>query len=449
MTFNPFNKGIHETLDESDLQLLISNTVTEGYYVEYKIDFPSNIKIARSVASFANSYGGWYIVGVETDAHNVATRIAGIDLHTSPDPTDKIREVVKSRIDPIPLFHTQIVPLSTGRVVPVVFIPDHQATPFITSDGRIYRRQADSSTPVFETDRYAIDQLVRSGKTVAEEFGAFCKDDRVFSEAESDNPWIEVYISPHPPNLIEKFSVPSAATLEDLLDRSREQVHLMIPGEDDSSEVQAYASGNVEFHAGHINYDSVTIVRLPTENQWDNSHTVELFRNGSAKIFIPISCRRPLPHEVPEMTLSLRTRENLMSYVDGFSGLLKLMDFGELAIVIGILTNYYTEWLGRENPIVSLQTIVRASNTWRCAAYHDSDPWNDHVENYGLPVLRKQDYQSPPNLSEPSEVSLTNSWTLWLKLLVLTGFALGLPSDLSIRILFQQMHAEGRREGDT
>ena len=67
MPFNPFTKEIHEPLAIDDLSELITRKVAEGLYVEYKSTFQSNEKTARSIASFANSYGGWYIVGIEAE----------------------------------------------------------------------------------------------------------------------------------------------------------------------------------------------------------------------------------------------------------------------------------------------------------------------------------------------------------------------------------------------
>ena len=62
--YNPFNKIISEIKYE-DLEKLIKNNISEGWFIEYKSSFPKNKKIADSIASFANSEGGWYIVGIE------------------------------------------------------------------------------------------------------------------------------------------------------------------------------------------------------------------------------------------------------------------------------------------------------------------------------------------------------------------------------------------------
>ena len=58
MPFNPFKKSIREPLTPEDLEMLIIDSVSEGYFVEYKGFLPVSKKIAKSIASFANTYGG-------------------------------------------------------------------------------------------------------------------------------------------------------------------------------------------------------------------------------------------------------------------------------------------------------------------------------------------------------------------------------------------------------
>src|SRR6266581_7747514 len=124
---------------------------------------PASTKIAKSIASFANTYGGWYIVGVITDAHNVAQSIPGFSLDECHDPIASLRDSIRLGIDPIPVFFPQVVTLAPKRAVLVVYVPGEQDTPFITRDGRIYRRVSDSSNPVPENQRLAVDHMVEQG----------------------------------------------------------------------------------------------------------------------------------------------------------------------------------------------------------------------------------------------------------------------------------------------
>ena len=160
MPYNPFDKPLGETLDANDLRVLVTRQVSEGYYVEYKREMPSTIKIGRSLASFANTYGGWFIVGIETNQFHIATIISGFNPTSCNDPISVVRDLVKHHIDPVPIFFPQIITLGTGNIVLAVYIPENQETPFITRDGRVYRRTYDSSDPVPETSRYTLDLLI-------------------------------------------------------------------------------------------------------------------------------------------------------------------------------------------------------------------------------------------------------------------------------------------------
>ncbi|GHU52304.1 hypothetical protein FACS1894200_12850 [Spirochaetia bacterium] len=74
--FNPFGKNLKD-IQENDLQNL--HTVSEGWYIEYKSILPDSKKIAKSIASFANSYGGLYLIGVVADKQtNCAVEFPGV-----------------------------------------------------------------------------------------------------------------------------------------------------------------------------------------------------------------------------------------------------------------------------------------------------------------------------------------------------------------------------------
>jgi predicted HTH transcriptional regulator len=79
VTFNPFDKLFKDVV-AADLQKLL--TVTEGLFVEYKGFEPTPLKVAKSVASFANSHGGVLFLGVQADGKtNLALSFPGIDPH--------------------------------------------------------------------------------------------------------------------------------------------------------------------------------------------------------------------------------------------------------------------------------------------------------------------------------------------------------------------------------
>jgi predicted HTH transcriptional regulator len=223
MKFNPFDKNPTEPLSESDLQGLIENKVAEGYFVEYKSDFPKKEKISHSIASLANTYGGWYFIGVAADKeNNTATSLTGFSLQEHHDPIAEIRNIARDYISPTPIFFTHVVKLgSADRVVLAIYIPDDQETPFICKDGRLYRRVSDSSDPIMENDRHSLDKLVYKGKNPSKKFQEFCQDERTFCQEEENLSWLQIFISPHPNGLIEKTNIYSKSTIKDLINQSK------------------------------------------------------------------------------------------------------------------------------------------------------------------------------------------------------------------------------------
>ncbi|CCO08484.1 helix-turn-helix domain-containing protein [Desulforamulus hydrothermalis] len=154
---NPFGKPL-EQLEEADLDKLIEEDIPEGLYVEYKEDFPRHL--AKIVASFANTFGGWLIIGADArNPRNVPTSFPGIEIFN--DPKDRFRNICQGNITPVPLFASKLIlkKEDNKRGILVIKIPESTYPPHITNDGRIYRRNMEGSDPVPETDRHILDRL--------------------------------------------------------------------------------------------------------------------------------------------------------------------------------------------------------------------------------------------------------------------------------------------------
>jgi Putative DNA-binding domain len=304
MPFSPFKKSIREPLTSEDLKMLIADSISEGYFVEYKGILPASNKIAKSIASFANTYGGWYVVGVTTDGHNVAQRITGFSLDDCHDPIASLRDSIRSGIDPIPVFFPQVVTLAPKRAVLVVYVPGEQDTPFITKDGCIYRRVSDRSDPVGEVQRSAVDRLVEQGRDRLRAFQQFCQDPRTFSQREAPTPWVNIFVSPYPLGMIDKVEVTSQDDLEHLLRRSREAIPLVTTDEKETPPL-----GNIPFQQGRAMANSVFLKQInPNAHQiTQNSLSVEFFVDGRARFFIPLHIIRAIDGET--VSSEVRSRQ--------------------------------------------------------------------------------------------------------------------------------------------
>ena len=203
---NPFGKPL-EQLEEADLDKLIDEEISEGLYVEYKEDFPTHL--AKIVASFANTFGGWIVIGADArNPRNVPTSFPGIDV--SHDPKDRFRNICQGNITPVPLFSSKLILKSdnTSRGILVVRIPESTYPPHLTKDGRIYRRNMEGSDPLAETDRHILDRLFEKTKLNKTEVKAFIT--RKLQKGDQREVLFKVVCCPVPLNLnlIDPFFVP-------------------------------------------------------------------------------------------------------------------------------------------------------------------------------------------------------------------------------------------------
>lgn len=162
--FNPFDKQL-EDVDFEDLLTLRENNFAEGYFVEYKSDIPGDEpgkSIAKVIASFANTYGGWLFLGIPEEFNNEAGEPTGIDLSDHPQPKETVQQWVQTRVHPIPYFESHLVQLldNEKKAVQIVRVPESWETPHLMNDGVTYRRTGERSNPIEpETDRWVLDRL--------------------------------------------------------------------------------------------------------------------------------------------------------------------------------------------------------------------------------------------------------------------------------------------------
>ncbi len=445
MPYNPFDKPVGEKLIADDLQKLLECNVAEGYYVEYKSDFPANEKIGKSIASFANTYGGWYVVGVKTDGHHIANEVCGFSLVAYPDPVSKVREIVKSYLDPLPVFYPQVVRLAMeDRAVLVVYIPGGQETPFVAKDGRIYRRTYDSSHPVPETSRHVIDRLVDNGRDVTKRFGDFCRDERTFSKSEEEYGWVKLFLSPYPLGMIEKHDILSSDGMEKLLQLSRIPIKIL------QAESFGEVTGNVQFNSAQPTYQSVILRQIAPANLAFNTLMVELFIDGRAKFFIPLryftdwreifSLESQLVHEALRKAC-IAEKSSSIKY-------LRFFDIGQLWLAVAYLLSYYQSWIGEEPWLTDLRAALKIEGIWRSVPVFDSDEWGLHVQKYGLPVVLMNATSVPENMGRGLLIGLDVNRRLWPELCYTISLAFGLPLEIhSIALAQAVVRAAKRKPG--
>ncbi len=142
-----FEKPLEE-LDERDLHMLMTEGVEEGILLDYKADWIDNKKLAKAVASFANTHGGHLIIGMAADKErNAPQSVPGIAFEDGIK--EKVGAICRSRISPAPVFRMKLIELaeSPGRCVLVIEVPESPQPPHYVN-GVIYVRNGESSGPL-------------------------------------------------------------------------------------------------------------------------------------------------------------------------------------------------------------------------------------------------------------------------------------------------------------
>jgi hypothetical protein len=140
-------------LDEAGLRRLIAHG--ETLFVERKEAMPGK-GLGPPVASFANTLGGWLLLGVSDGGE-----IVGFDPGSG-DFTDKMRHRLRSEIDPLPPFAATVFPLE-GKEIGVIRVFESADTPHVvTKTGAIPVREPGGTRNV--RDRSELIDLARRGE---------------------------------------------------------------------------------------------------------------------------------------------------------------------------------------------------------------------------------------------------------------------------------------------
>ena len=108
----------------------------ETLFVELKTggDDPdsNNYRLAQAVAAFANTLGGWLLLGLDADGQHVTPTPAWI-ADAGPRLVDAIRDRIRGRLDPLPAFEARTITLPGGPVG-VVRVYESADTPVVHVD---------------------------------------------------------------------------------------------------------------------------------------------------------------------------------------------------------------------------------------------------------------------------------------------------------------------------
>jgi predicted HTH transcriptional regulator len=154
----------------------------EGLRVEYKSSFDASVKnkLSRVVSSFANSYGGILIVGVNSDGGIPVEPFDGIEFEDR-EPRLTVENICRSDIFPEVFVYQNLVPSRvSGKAFLVVQVNESPRAPHaLQNSTRVYRRTGDSADPTTLADLAMIERLLVRRRDVSARWDGF------FTESDS------------------------------------------------------------------------------------------------------------------------------------------------------------------------------------------------------------------------------------------------------------------------
>ena len=145
-------------------------TMDEGYVLEFKRSFAASVKakVPKIIASFANSGGGWLVIGIADDDHAICPV-----PRLSADYSQIIGELCRRHVSPAPPFDVRFIadPNNDAQGVVVVRVDEGSFPPYV-ADGIVEIREGSTSGPATGTALVELyDKAMRRRSHIAE----FCR----------------------------------------------------------------------------------------------------------------------------------------------------------------------------------------------------------------------------------------------------------------------------------
>lgn len=390
-SYYPFKNKLEE-INEEDLLLL--KDVSEGWYIDYKVQEVKIAAFAKHLSAFANQYGGWLIIGVDEspDGSRTASEFKGIPNGDLEKLSRDIREASAAHVNPEILYEEKIVKgpldkigLSDGKSILIIGIPMSHNTPHIHSTGKIYRRLADQSKPKAEVDRYILDDLWKRGKSYQDKMSNFLKKTPNLPESQSENPWAHIYFKPAQGQVVPERSL------------GFDQFSKIVRNSDGSifgvhAPMQAINSTPGGFVARQIEGNDPILATL----------SIRWWHSGIVRFDIPLN-KFDLTQFTDTYDRNVHARNYCLLAHELKYKNLEIVDYSIFMQALASLTNCYLQMLkatGDKRDVYSCFTI---RNVFYTSPYIDSDKFINRCREFSLPLTVDKNISVP---EEPREANM-------------------------------------------
>lgn len=271
--YSPFLDANNEFLGINDVtyaNLEQLKVLDEGYQLEFKSDYNENVKkkLPSIIASFANSSGGWIIIGVE----DKNKEIIPIKRERN-DFGQLISQLIKGHVTPIPQYDVRFLtsPDDSNSGVLIICVYEGNFAPYI-SNGTIFIRNGSSKEPIQRADRATIELLFGKGDKYKSKIDAFCRREIFF-------PYNNILHKTRDYSICNVY-IKSLASINKIRTyQEKENIKNLVITEKESI-----------FHAAQFDLHSILFRHKPT-TPFGNEITVlyELYDDFSAKIHVPLA----------------------------------------------------------------------------------------------------------------------------------------------------------------
>ena len=430
MRYTPFEKDISNVASS---ELITLKSVHEGWYVEYKSQAPKPRVLAKSLASFANQFGGWLFLGIDEEKDsNTAGAFPGISDQELPQVLEALRNAAKDLIRPVVEFRERVftgpikeIGLDSNRSLIAVYVPEGPNTPYVHNDGRIYVRVGDSSSPDFAKDRATFDLLFRRGEDKRRLLKSLTDKSPEVSEREQHEPFLHLAILSDPYETLGHRYAGSFSEFSEMMEQ-----------------------GLIRFDNVFSTLDGFVARQVGGNERYLRLLTWEFSRNGHSFVTLPIP---KLSLEASDSTVDALVGDNptLQEFVaKEFCNIVAqselssytILDLTHTANFIGAIFRRHHTIMSHAGIKAPLYVKVRIENVWRTIPFVSLPAYLEHVRKYDVPLVQWDEFELPSGSSSspclvfperndvPEESEPDNdrsSIILWLRVLE----ALGIPTD--------------------
>jgi hypothetical protein len=397
MRFSPSYSIFDKDLDElTAADLVRLREVPEGWFVEYKRQFPGLSSAAKSLSAFANSYGGWLFYGVREkgDGSRTAGEFPGIPAADVPNVEQWLQQAASQQVAPSPFYTHRVlrgpvdeIGLLSDHAIIAIHVPIGQNSPYIHSSGRIYRRVADASDPTVETDRHFLDLLWERGRETRRKFANLIESKPELSEGESGTTFLRVWFFPDPWG---EKGIRSTLTFKDFSELMRDE-----------------SPGGIPFDNIFVSSDAFIARQVKgSTNPLGQALTWRYYENGTSEVVLPFS--------------SSPANSSLFSFLRGYEQqqqFINLCNSQRLrsAIVIDLSLLYValTAIAGRVRNLLKLDGLryplffkSQVIGAWRRVPFLDTPEFISFAAECGLPVIQQSHAIAPEGLGPETCVEL-------------------------------------------